>query len=170
MSCVHYKFSSKLNYDTVTFDGLHISLCDLKRQIMGREKLKAADCDLQITNAQTKEGKCGRRGRRWHRAAPLRPALCDSSPRSVSQPGAHPAGLRGSERANGGGDRARREAVTRAGRDRYQRDVLRARQSRSFVVVVLTTAFMWVFVDAELGVEQCVVNVRHTVLRKVCVS
>lgn len=59
MSCVHYKFSSKLNYDTVTFDGLHISLCDLKRQIMGREKLKAADCDLQITNAQTKEGRPG---------------------------------------------------------------------------------------------------------------
>lgn len=57
MSCVHYKFSSKLNYDTVTFDGLHITLSDLKRQIMGREKLKAADCDLQITNAQTKEGK-----------------------------------------------------------------------------------------------------------------
>lgn len=57
MSCVHYKFSSKLKYDTVTFDGLHISLCDLKKQIMGREKLKAADCDLQITNAQTKEGK-----------------------------------------------------------------------------------------------------------------
>ncbi|XP_042578797.1 E3 ubiquitin-protein ligase RBBP6-like isoform X1 [Cyprinus carpio] len=55
MSCVHYKFSSKLNYDTVTFDGLHITLSDLKRQIMGREKLKAADCDLQITNAQTKE-------------------------------------------------------------------------------------------------------------------
>ncbi|XP_007652789.1 E3 ubiquitin-protein ligase RBBP6 isoform X5 [Cricetulus griseus] len=55
MSCVHYKFSSKLNYDTVTFDGLHISLCDLKKQIMGREKLKAADSDLQITNAQTKE-------------------------------------------------------------------------------------------------------------------
>lgn len=59
MSCVHYKFSSKLNYDTVTFDGLHISLSDLKRQIMGREKLKAADCDLQITNAQTKEGAWG---------------------------------------------------------------------------------------------------------------
>ncbi|XP_071976194.1 E3 ubiquitin-protein ligase RBBP6 isoform X3 [Engystomops pustulosus] len=55
MSCVHYKFSSKLNYDTVTFDGLHISLADLKKQIMGRERLKAADCDLQITNAQTQE-------------------------------------------------------------------------------------------------------------------
>ncbi|XP_072705297.1 E3 ubiquitin-protein ligase RBBP6-like [Ciconia boyciana] len=55
MSCVHYKFSSKVNYDTVTFNGLHISLCDLKRQIMSREKLKATHCDLQITNAQTKE-------------------------------------------------------------------------------------------------------------------
>ncbi|XP_059688136.1 uncharacterized protein LOC132320051 [Gavia stellata] len=55
MSCVHYKFFSKLSYDTVTFGGLHISLCDLKRRIMGREKLKAANCDLQITNTQTKE-------------------------------------------------------------------------------------------------------------------
>ncbi|XP_075346369.1 E3 ubiquitin-protein ligase RBBP6-like [Mycteria americana] len=55
MSCVHYKFSSKMSYDTVTFNGLHISLCDLKRQIMIREKLKVANCDLQITNAQTKE-------------------------------------------------------------------------------------------------------------------
>ncbi|XP_075580792.1 E3 ubiquitin-protein ligase RBBP6-like [Pelecanus crispus] len=55
MSCVHYKFSSKLSYDTVTFSSLHIPLCDLKRQIMGREKLKAANCDLQISNAQTSE-------------------------------------------------------------------------------------------------------------------
>lgn len=56
MSCVHYKFSSKLDYNTVTFDGLHITLSELKRQIMGRERLKATDCDLQITNAQTREG------------------------------------------------------------------------------------------------------------------
>uniref|UniRef100_A0A663F2J4 E3 ubiquitin-protein ligase RBBP6-like n=1 Tax=Aquila chrysaetos chrysaetos TaxID=223781 RepID=A0A663F2J4_AQUCH len=55
MSRVHYKFFSKLNYDTVTFDGLYISLHDLKLQIMGHEKLTAASCDLQITNAQTKE-------------------------------------------------------------------------------------------------------------------
>ncbi|XP_075613657.1 E3 ubiquitin-protein ligase RBBP6-like [Balearica regulorum gibbericeps] len=55
MSCVHYKFSSKLNYDTVTFNGLHISLCDLKHQIFNREKLKPANCDLQLSNAQTKE-------------------------------------------------------------------------------------------------------------------
>ncbi|XP_019113893.2 E3 ubiquitin-protein ligase RBBP6 isoform X2 [Larimichthys crocea] len=55
MTHVHYKFSSKLSYDTVVFDGPHITLGDLKRQIMGREKLRAGDCDLQITNGQTKE-------------------------------------------------------------------------------------------------------------------
>uniref|UniRef100_A0A8D0KY37 DWNN domain-containing protein n=1 Tax=Strix occidentalis caurina TaxID=311401 RepID=A0A8D0KY37_STROC len=55
MLCVHYKFFSKVSSDTVTFDGLHISLCDLKRLIMGREKLKAANCDLRITNAETSE-------------------------------------------------------------------------------------------------------------------
>uniref|UniRef100_A0A3Q2NVV8 DWNN domain-containing protein n=1 Tax=Fundulus heteroclitus TaxID=8078 RepID=A0A3Q2NVV8_FUNHE len=55
MAHIHYKFSSKLSYDTVVFDGPHISLDDLKKQIMGREKLRAGDCDLQITNAQTKE-------------------------------------------------------------------------------------------------------------------
>ncbi|XP_074991775.1 E3 ubiquitin-protein ligase RBBP6-like [Calonectris borealis] len=55
MLCVHYKVASKLNYDMVTFNGLHISLCDLKHRIMGREKLKAANCDLQITKAQIKE-------------------------------------------------------------------------------------------------------------------
>uniref|UniRef100_A0AAQ6IVD1 DWNN domain-containing protein n=2 Tax=Anabas testudineus TaxID=64144 RepID=A0AAQ6IVD1_ANATE len=55
MTHVHYKFSSKLSYDTVVFDGPHVTLRDLKRQIMGREKLRAADCDLQITNAQSKE-------------------------------------------------------------------------------------------------------------------
>lgn len=56
MTHVHYKFSSKLSYDTVVFDGPHITLRDLKRQIMGREKLRAGDCDLLITNAQTKQG------------------------------------------------------------------------------------------------------------------
>ncbi|KAI7808027.1 putative E3 ubiquitin-protein ligase RBBP6 [Triplophysa rosa] len=53
MPCVHYKFFSKLTHDTVIFDGLHITLGDLKRQIMRREKLKR--CDLSITNDQTNE-------------------------------------------------------------------------------------------------------------------
>lgn len=56
MTHIHYKFSSKLSSDTVIFDGPHITLRELKRQIMGREKLRSGDCDLQITNAQTKEG------------------------------------------------------------------------------------------------------------------
>ncbi|KAK7939865.1 hypothetical protein WMY93_003191 [Mugilogobius chulae] len=55
MSHVHYKFSSKLNYNTVVFDDVNITLSELKRLIMSREKLRAADCDLQITNAQSKE-------------------------------------------------------------------------------------------------------------------
>uniref|UniRef100_A0A8C8TDF6 DWNN domain-containing protein n=1 Tax=Peromyscus maniculatus bairdii TaxID=230844 RepID=A0A8C8TDF6_PERMB len=55
MPCVHYKFSSKLNYDMIIFDGLQISLCDLKKQIMGREKLKAANSDLWIFDAETQE-------------------------------------------------------------------------------------------------------------------
>ncbi|XP_059685562.1 protein VAC14 homolog, partial [Gavia stellata] len=50
-----FSFRARLNYDAVTFDGLHISLCDLKCQIMGCERLKAANCHLQITNAQATE-------------------------------------------------------------------------------------------------------------------
>lgn len=53
---VHYKFKSSLDFDTVTFDGLHISVADLKKSILQLKKIgKAADFDLQITNAQTKE-------------------------------------------------------------------------------------------------------------------
>ncbi|XP_060939390.1 E3 ubiquitin-protein ligase RBBP6-like, partial [Limanda limanda] len=55
MSCVHYKFSSKLDYHTVPFDGLHITLKELRKQIMSREHLKATKGDLQITNEQTGE-------------------------------------------------------------------------------------------------------------------
>lgn len=58
MSCIHYKFRSSLDYDTITFDGLSISLTDLKREIMAKKKVgKNTDFDLEITNAQTKEGK-----------------------------------------------------------------------------------------------------------------
>uniref|UniRef100_A0A0L8GSV9 DWNN domain-containing protein n=1 Tax=Octopus bimaculoides TaxID=37653 RepID=A0A0L8GSV9_OCTBM len=56
MSSVHYKFKSCLNYDTVTFDGLHISLADLKKAIIQQKKLgKSVEFDLQITNAQSNE-------------------------------------------------------------------------------------------------------------------
>ncbi|XP_055932173.1 E3 ubiquitin-protein ligase RBBP6-like isoform X2 [Argiope bruennichi] len=53
---VHYKFKSNLDHDTVTFDGLNISVADLKKSIMQQKKIgKSSDFDLQITNAQTKE-------------------------------------------------------------------------------------------------------------------
>lgn len=55
---VHYKFKSALDFDTISFDGLHISVADLKKEIINKKKLgKTQDFDLQITNAQTKEGK-----------------------------------------------------------------------------------------------------------------
>lgn len=54
---VHYKFKSSLDHDTISFDGLHISVADLKKEIIQKKKLgKTQDFDLQITNAQTKEG------------------------------------------------------------------------------------------------------------------
>lgn len=57
---VHYKFKSALDFDTISFDGLHISVEDLKKAIVHQKRLgKTQDFDLQITNAQTKEGKIG---------------------------------------------------------------------------------------------------------------
>ncbi|KAL6074144.1 hypothetical protein STEG23_025627 [Scotinomys teguina] len=46
---------ANVQYDTIIFDGLHISLCNLRKQIMEREKLKAANSHLQIFNADTGE-------------------------------------------------------------------------------------------------------------------
>lgn len=55
---VHYKFKSALDFDTITFDGLHISVADLKKSIVHQKRIgKTMDFDLNITNAQTKEGK-----------------------------------------------------------------------------------------------------------------
>ena len=58
MACVHYKFKSSLDYDTATFDGMHISLGDLKKAIIAQKRLgKNNDFEIQVTNAQTKEGR-----------------------------------------------------------------------------------------------------------------
>lgn len=55
---VHYKFKSGKEAHTITFDSLHISVGELKKAIMQQRKIgKSADLDLEITNAQTKEGK-----------------------------------------------------------------------------------------------------------------
>lgn len=53
---VHYKFKAALDFSTVTFDGIHISVSELKKSIIDQKRLgKNADFDLQIINAQTKE-------------------------------------------------------------------------------------------------------------------
>jgi E3 ubiquitin-protein ligase RBBP6 len=54
---IHYKFKSQVEHDTVFFDGLHISVGDAKKAIISQKKLgKITDFDLQLTNAQTREG------------------------------------------------------------------------------------------------------------------
>uniref|UniRef100_A0A8C5H583 Serine/arginine repetitive matrix protein 2-like n=1 Tax=Gouania willdenowi TaxID=441366 RepID=A0A8C5H583_GOUWI len=55
MSYIHYKFVSKMEQKTITFNGLHISLTELKERIMAQENLKATTCELQISNEQTRE-------------------------------------------------------------------------------------------------------------------
>ena len=58
-SSIHYKFRSGLEYDTITFDGPAISLNDLREAIMQQKKIQKSPAleTLEITNAQTKEGK-----------------------------------------------------------------------------------------------------------------
>ena len=60
MAVVYYKFKSSLNYDTLPVEGHNISLGELKKAIISAKKLgKNTEFDLQVTNAQTKEGKHG---------------------------------------------------------------------------------------------------------------
>jgi len=56
MSVIYYKFKSAKDYDTVTFDGISLSVFDLKHEIMMSKKLgKGTDFDLSVYNAQTGE-------------------------------------------------------------------------------------------------------------------
>ncbi|XP_068100377.1 E3 ubiquitin-protein ligase RBBP6-like isoform X3 [Hyperolius riggenbachi] len=55
MSCVHFKFFSRLSGDKAIFNGLCISLADLKKKIMAQMRLKAEHCELQITDALTQQ-------------------------------------------------------------------------------------------------------------------
>lgn len=57
MAIVHYKFKNSVEHDSLKFDGLAISLRDLKQGILHKKKMKAEDTDLQVVNAQTGEGK-----------------------------------------------------------------------------------------------------------------
>ena len=55
-STVHYKFKSQKDYDSIEFDGMFISVGDLKRQIVDKRGLgRDQALELQLTNAQTNE-------------------------------------------------------------------------------------------------------------------
>lgn len=57
MSCIHFKFKSSLEYEKITFDGLHISLGDLKEAIMKQKKIGVSNqYTLKVVDAQSKKG------------------------------------------------------------------------------------------------------------------
>jgi len=58
MSSVHYKFKSNNDFKTLTFDGVNISVADLRKEIIQKSKMVKLmdDFHLQITNPQTGEG------------------------------------------------------------------------------------------------------------------
>ena len=60
MSFVHYKFKSNNEFKTLTFDGVNISVADLRKEITQKSKMVKLmdDFHLQITNPQTGEGSC----------------------------------------------------------------------------------------------------------------
>lgn len=54
---IHYKFKGSLNFERIPFDGVHISVGDLKKAIFAQKKIDTSTNDLIITDSQTKEGK-----------------------------------------------------------------------------------------------------------------
>jgi E3 ubiquitin-protein ligase RBBP6 len=54
MSSVHYKFKATLEYKTLTFDGIHIGVDELKKAICEKENIRTESFDLLLTNAHTK--------------------------------------------------------------------------------------------------------------------
>jgi E3 ubiquitin-protein ligase RBBP6 len=57
LSLVHYKFKSQKDFDSLTFDGMFISVGELKRQIVEKKGLaRDQACELLLTNAQSNEG------------------------------------------------------------------------------------------------------------------
>jgi hypothetical protein len=59
MSHIHFKSIYNKNYEKITFDGVSLPLKELKKLIIEKNKLssKQLDFDLEITNADTNEGK-----------------------------------------------------------------------------------------------------------------
>ena len=59
MSCIHFKFKSSLDYEKITFDGLQISLAELKEAIMKMKKIGLSnEFSLEVVDSQSKKSKC----------------------------------------------------------------------------------------------------------------
>ena len=56
MSCIHFKFSNTFENEKLKFDGLHISVGDLRDAVIKLKNLKANLYTLKIIDAQTKKG------------------------------------------------------------------------------------------------------------------
>ncbi|CAG8574361.1 7063_t:CDS:2, partial [Racocetra persica] len=55
ISQIYYKFKSAKDYDTLTFDGLGISVFDAKKEILTAKKLKGNDFDIIVSHAESGE-------------------------------------------------------------------------------------------------------------------
>ena len=54
MSCIHFKFKNRQDYEKVPISGLEIFGKELKEAIMKKKKI--GHSNLEITDAQTKKG------------------------------------------------------------------------------------------------------------------
>jgi len=58
MSTIFYKFPHQSTENRLTFDGTHISVFDVKKEVMLQTKMGSGrDFDLSVTDASSKEGK-----------------------------------------------------------------------------------------------------------------
>ena len=58
MSCIHFKFKNRQEYEKVPINGLEISGRELKEAIMKKKKI--GHSNLEITDAQSKRGEVGK--------------------------------------------------------------------------------------------------------------
>ena len=54
MSCVHFKFKNRQEYEKVSITGLEVSCKDLKEAILKKKKI--GHSDLEVVDAQSKKG------------------------------------------------------------------------------------------------------------------
>lgn len=56
MSCIHFKFNNTVDNDKIKFNGLQMSVADLKDAIIKQKNLKANLYTLKIIDSQSKKG------------------------------------------------------------------------------------------------------------------